>query len=201
MRASERSTLFTTTMMGSCLASALRSTNRVWGSGPSDASTRRITPSTISRPRSTSPPKSAWPGVSMMLMTASVPSGRRCLIAVFFARIVMPFSRSRSIESITRASMSAPSRNAPDCHSIESTSVVFPWSTWAMMATFRRSSRVGMGAPHIWAVLSVRAPGPLRLVVPEMATCGAPGGERPPPTSQTDDATAKCAPPADDAVS
>ena len=31
---------------------------------PSEASTSSITPSTIVRPRSTSPPKSAWPGVS-----------------------------------------------------------------------------------------------------------------------------------------
>ena len=51
---------------GEPASSALRSTKRVWGSGPSDASTSSSTPSTIARPRSTSPPKSAWPGVSMM---------------------------------------------------------------------------------------------------------------------------------------
>jgi hypothetical protein len=33
-----------------------------------DASTSSTTPSTIDRPRSTSPPKSAWPGVSMTLI-------------------------------------------------------------------------------------------------------------------------------------
>src|SRR5207248_11102140 len=54
----------------------------------------------------------------------------------------MPFSRSRSIESMTRSAMSAPSRNAPDCQSIASTSVVLPWSTCATMATLRRSERV-----------------------------------------------------------
>src|SRR4029079_4710336 len=64
-----------------------------------------------------------------------------CRTAVFFARIVMPFSRSRSIESMTRSLTSWFSRNAPDCHSIASTSVVLPWSTWATMATLRRSSR------------------------------------------------------------
>ena len=64
--------------------------------------------------------------------------------AVFLARIVMPFSRSRSIESITRSATSWFARNAPDCQSIASTSVVFPWSTWATMATLRMSSRVGM---------------------------------------------------------
>ena len=58
----------------------------------------------------------------------------------------MPFSRSRSIESMTRSSTSWLARNAPDCHSIASTSVVLPWSTWAMIATLRRSSRRGMAA-------------------------------------------------------
>ena len=53
-------------------SSALRSTNRVCGSGPSDASTSSITPSTIDSVRSTSPPKSAWPGVSTMLISRSL---------------------------------------------------------------------------------------------------------------------------------
>ena len=52
-------------------SSVLRSTKRVWGSGPSAASTSRSTPSTMVSPRSTSPPKSAWPGVSMMLIFTS----------------------------------------------------------------------------------------------------------------------------------
>src|SRR5438270_8932124 len=56
----------------------------------------------------------------------------------------MPFSRSRSMESMTRSATSAPTRNAPVCHSMASTSVVLPWSTCATMATLRRSSRVGM---------------------------------------------------------
>ena len=50
---------------------ALRSTKRVWGMGPSTASTSSSTPSTIVRSRSTSPPKSAWPGVSTMLILVS----------------------------------------------------------------------------------------------------------------------------------
>ena len=91
----------------------------------------------MDRPRSTSPPKSAWPGVSTMLMVS--PAWRT---AVFLARIVMPFSRSRSPESITRSATFALARNAPDCHSIASTSVVLPWSTCATMATLRRSSLV-----------------------------------------------------------
>ena len=57
----------------------------------------------------------------------------------------MPFSRSRSIESMTRSATSWLARNAPDCQSIWSTSVVLPWSTWATIATLRRSSRTAIG--------------------------------------------------------
>ena len=49
-------------------ASAFLVTKRVCGIGPSTASTSSSTPSTIDSTRSTSPPKSAWPGVSTMLM-------------------------------------------------------------------------------------------------------------------------------------
>ena len=56
----------------------------------------------------------------------------------------MPFSRSRSVESMTRSATSWFARKAPDCQSIASTSVVLPWSTWATIATLRMSSRVGM---------------------------------------------------------
>src|SRR6476469_6160527 len=136
MRASGRSTLLITRITGRFDSSALRSTKRVCGSGPSLASTSSSTPSTIVRPRSTSPPKSAWPGVSMMLIFA--PPYRT---AAFLARIVMPFSRSRSFESITRSATSWLARNTPVCQSMASTSVVLPWSTWAMMATLRTSSR------------------------------------------------------------
>src|SRR4030066_1392237 len=51
--------------------------------------------------------------------------------------IVIPFSRSRSMESITRSGTAWFSRKMPLCQSIASTSVVLPWSTWAMIATFR----------------------------------------------------------------
>ena len=56
----------------------------------------------------------------------------------------MPFSRSRSIESITRSSTSWFARKAPACQSMASTSVVLPWSTWATMATLRMSERMGI---------------------------------------------------------
>ena len=110
IRASGRSTLLTTSTTGRSALSALRSTNRVWGSGPSLASTSSTMPSTIDSPRSTSPPKSAWPGVSMMLIVigsppvASAAAGPAYGTAVFLARIVMPFSRSSSPESIARSS-------------------------------------------------------------------------------------------------
>ena len=102
IRESGRSTLLINKITGKFFSSALRKTKRVCGNGPSDASTSKITPSTISSPRSTSPPKSAWPGVSIML---TIVSPR--LTAVFLARIVIPFSRSRSIESIMRSLLSS----------------------------------------------------------------------------------------------
>src|SRR3954447_24894129 len=146
VRASGRSTLLTTSTTGSFASSALRRTKRVCGSGPSEASTRSSTPSTIVSPRSTSPPKSAWPGVSTMLIFTSPR-----WTAVFLARIVIPFSRSRSIESSTRSFTSWFSRNEPDCQSIASTSVVFPWSTCATIATLRRSLRLASLAARVTA--------------------------------------------------
>src|SRR5918992_1416656 len=139
MRASGRSTLLTTSTTGSRASSALRSTKRVCGSGPSEASTSSITPSTIVRPRSTSPPKSAWPGVSTRL-SLTWPYRTEA----FLARIVMPRSRSWSIESRTRSVSSSCAANTPDWRSIASTRVVLPWSTCAMIATLRMSSRLAM---------------------------------------------------------
>src|SRR5207245_2365134 len=106
------------------------------GSGPSAASTRRSTPSTSVSVRSTSEPKSAWPGVSTMLMWTP-----RYAMAVFLAMIVMPFSRSRSIESMMRSGTDSFWRKRPDCQSMASTRVVLPWSTWAMIAMLRIESR------------------------------------------------------------
>ncbi len=66
--------------------------------GPSAASTSTMAESTMLRMRSTSPPKSAWPGVSTMLMRVPFHSTE-----VHLAMIVMPRSFSRSFESITRS--------------------------------------------------------------------------------------------------
>src|SRR5690606_16411592 len=107
--------------------SALPTTNLVCGIGPSAASTRSTAPSTMLRMRSTSPPKSAWPGVSTILMRVPFQT-----IDVFLARMVIPRSRSRSLESITISATFWFSRKAPDCFRSASTSVVLPWSTCAM---------------------------------------------------------------------
>ncbi len=136
--ASGLSTLLMQTMGLRPIFSALPTTNLVCGMGPSAASTSTIAPSTIDRMRSTSPPKSAWPGVSTMLMRMSFQTTE-----VALARMVMPRSRSRSLESITRSATRWLSRKAPDCCSSRSTRVVLPWSTWAMMAMLR--SFLGMG--------------------------------------------------------
>jgi len=131
------SILFTTTIGLSPSARDFLSTNLVCGMGPSSASTSSSTPSTILRTRSTSLPKSACPGVSTI-----------CIVVfpyftdVFFESMVMPRSRSRSLESIIHVVCSPLlSLNAPVCLSMASTSVVLPWSTCAIMATLRRSSR------------------------------------------------------------
>ncbi len=67
--------------------------------------------------------------------------------AVALDMIVIPRSRSRSIESITRSAWASPARHVPACLSRPSTSVVFPWSTWAMIATLRMSGIELRGRP------------------------------------------------------
>ncbi len=120
-RASARSTLLITTTGWSPSASALRVTNRVCGMGPSAASTSSRTPSTIRRMRSTSPPKSACPGVSTRLTFTPFQRSE-----AFFDRMVIPRSRSSGLESSTRSSTCWLARNTPVCRSIWSTSVVLP---------------------------------------------------------------------------
>ena len=105
---SGRSTLFTTRIRRRPCPSAFRSTKRVCGITPSTASTTSSTPSTSPSTRSTSPPKSEWPGVSTSWMRT--PSNS---IEVTLERIVMPRSRSRSPQSMTRSGTAWCSRNAP----------------------------------------------------------------------------------------
>ncbi len=110
-----------TTITGKARSMHFDRTKRVCGSGPSAASTSRSAPSAIISVRSTSPPKSEWPGVSTMLIFT--PFQRT---EVFFARMVMPRSRSRSFESITRSATTSLARKAPAWRSMWSTSVVLP---------------------------------------------------------------------------
>ena len=88
----------------------LLSTKRVCGMGPSKASTSSRTPSAIFSTRSTSPPKSAWPGVSMMLMRQvrflEDPERGRQVTAQFLEVMVMPRSFSRGSESRTQSASS-----------------------------------------------------------------------------------------------
>ena len=56
---------------------------------------------------------------------------------MFFAMMVMPRSRSRSMESIMRSYTSARSARVSDWRKSWSTRVVLPWSTWATMAMLR----------------------------------------------------------------
>ena len=123
-RASALSTLLITTIGFKPSARAFWVTNLVCGIGPSAASTSSSTPSTMDRMRSTSPPKSAWPGVSTMLMRAAPHSTE-----VHLARMVMPRSRSRSWLSMARSATRWLARTAPDWRNSWSTSVVLPWST------------------------------------------------------------------------
>ena len=135
-RASGLSILLMTTIGFSFCSKALRSTYFVCGIGPSKASTRSKTPSTMLRTRSTSPPKSACPGVSTMLIFT--PS---CMTEVFLDKIVIPRSRSISPESMTRSATFSFERKTWLCLSIASTKVVLPWSTWAIIAILRISLR------------------------------------------------------------
>ena len=78
------------------ICSAFCSTKRVCGIGPSKASTNSRQPSAMFSTRSTSPPKSACPGVSIMLIFVPFQ-----LMLTFFERIVIPRSRSKSLASST----------------------------------------------------------------------------------------------------
>ena len=81
--------------------------------------------------RSTSPPKSACPGVSTMLIFVLL-----YITAVVLAKIVIPLSCSKGFESNIRSCTSSLSRNVWEEVSKEFTNVVFPWSTCAIIAMF-----------------------------------------------------------------
>ena len=62
------------------------------------------------------------------------------------ARMVMPRSRSRSLESMAQSAMTSPARKLPAWRKNPSTKVVLPWSTWAMIAMLRTSRRRGVSS-------------------------------------------------------
>ena len=70
----------------------------------------------------------------------------------------MPFSRSRSPESMTRSSTLSAwcAVKAPVWRSMASTSVVLPWSTWATIATLRRSLRDAVATAVLVVVSDMR---------------------------------------------
>ncbi len=81
--------------------------------------------------------------------------------AVFFARIVIPRSFSMAFESIARSCNCVLAFNVCDCFNSSSTRVVFPWSTWAIIATFRISFLYfNVIAPLILALTQ-------RVIIPE----------------------------------
>ena len=67
----------------------------------------------------------------------------------FFAAMVMPRSRSRSMESMSRSATTWLSRNMPLCLNNWSTSVVLPWSTCEIMAILRiKREFMGLSLPN-----------------------------------------------------
>lgn len=96
-----RSTLLMTTIGLRPLSRAFDKTNFVCVIGPSVASTRSRTPSTILSTRSTSPPKSAWPGVSTMFRRTPFQ-----FTAVTLLRIVTPELSIRGISATKQMHLS-----------------------------------------------------------------------------------------------
>src|SRR5680860_924505 len=64
-------------------------------------------------------------------------------MAVFLERMVMPRSRSRSLLSMIRSDVISRASSVPDWRNRQSTSVVLPWSTCAIIAILRRFSIIG----------------------------------------------------------
>ena len=106
-------------------------TSLVCGIAPSKASTNNKTPSTVFKTLSTSPPKSACPGVSTILILTSP-----CITEVFLESMVIPLSFSWSLESIILSATCSFSLKIWLCLNKASTNVVFPWSTCAIIAIF-----------------------------------------------------------------
>ena len=104
-----RSILLTNAMRGTPYLSAWRHTVSDCGSTPPTAQNTAMAPSKTRRLRSTSAVKSTWPGVSMMLMRTSSPLLFFHAAVVAADVMVMPRSRSCTIQSM----MVVPSWTSP----------------------------------------------------------------------------------------
>src|SRR5882762_9403432 len=80
--------------------------------------------------------------------------------------MVMPRSRSSSLESMTRSAMCWCAANVPDWCSNLSTSVVLPWSTWAMIARLRMERDIQAGCEKESRIVSVCAVQQRKRVTP-----------------------------------
>ena len=123
-----RSILFKKMMPGRFKVSMAFQMSLVWACTPSTADNSRTAPSKAPRLRSTSPEKSAWPGVSMRFTAVSPKVSREDA-----ARTEMPRRRSTSSQSVWAVpSSTLPAlRMAPARYKSCSVRVVFPASAWA----------------------------------------------------------------------
>ncbi len=129
--AAGRSILFTTGTISRPFSIARYALASVCASIPWAASTTRSAPSHAWSERDTSYVKSTWPGVSMRLSSCPFHETRTAC-----ALIVMPRSRSRSIESRSCARISR-AETASVTSRMRSASVDLPWSMCAMIEKLR----------------------------------------------------------------
>ena len=129
--AAGRSILFTTGTISRPFSIARYALASVCASIPCAASTTRSAPSHAWSERDTSYVKSTWPGVSMRLSSCPFHETRTAC-----ALIVMPRSRSSSIESSSWSRMSR-AATASVTSRMRSASVDLPWSMCAMIEKLR----------------------------------------------------------------
>ncbi len=140
-----RSTLLMKRTGTTCSFRACRSTVSVWGMVPSTASTTTTAPSTARIARVTSPPKSTWPGVSIMLIRYSWPP-YSWTIETFEASIVIPRACSSASESMKSCVPESSLEIMPAPASRLSESVVLPWSICATIPMLRICSGLSMSS-------------------------------------------------------
>src|SRR5215510_12662082 len=90
----------------------------------------------------------------------------------------MPFSRSRSMESMTRSATSWCAPKEPVWRSMASTRVVMPWSTWATIATLRRLETAARADMELLDSFGGRCPARGRRAERGILPAGRAGGAR-----------------------